>query len=371
MLGAAWKSAIMSESRFLPNFEAIAPFSRLTDSGILDSGESPMSDEAVLEALRYMMLTRVFDDKATSMQRQGRFGTFSSVRGQEASVVGAASTLDPAKDWIVPQYREFPALIRHGYPIENFALYFMGNPKGGTIPPNVNMLPMQISLAAQIPQATGLAWGLKMQGGDGVVITFFGDGASSEGDFHESLNLAGIMKAPVIFFLQNNGWAISTPRENQTAARSFAERAIGYGVEGVMVDGNDLLAVHEVTAQAVAKARAGGGPTLIESVTYRTGAHNTADDPTRYIDQQELEKWQQKDPVERIKNYLRSRGIWNENLEQELLDSCAAQIDAAMEIARNTPLATSDVLFDHVYAEPPQRMLDQKRDWANRNGDAQ
>jgi pyruvate dehydrogenase E1 component alpha subunit len=370
MLGAAWKSAIMSESRFLPNFEAIAPFSRLTDSGILDSGESPMSDEAVLEALRYMMLTRVFDDKATSMQRQGRFGTFSSVRGQEASVVGAASALDPAKDWIVPQYREFPALIRHGYPIENFALYFMGNPKGGTIPTNVNMLPMQISLAAQIPQATGLAWGLKMQGGDGVAITFFGDGASSEGDFHESLNLAGIVKAPVIFFLQNNGWAISTPRENQTAARSFAERAIGYGVEGVIVDGNDLLAVHEVTARAVAKARAGGGPTLIESVTYRTGAHNTADDPTRYVDQQELEKWQQKDPVERIKNYLRSRGIWNEVLEQEMLDSCAAQIDVAMEIARNTPLATSDALFDHVYAEPPQRMQDQKSDWAIRNGGA-
>ena len=370
MLGAAWKSAIMSESRFLPNFESIAPFSRLTESGILDSGESPMSDEAVLEALRYMTLTRVFDDKATSMQRQGRFGTFSSVRGQEASVVGAASALDPAKDWIVPQYREFPALIRHGYPIENFALYFMGNPKGGTIPANVNMLPMQISLAAQIPQATGLAWGLKMQGSDGVAITFFGDGASSEGDFHESLNLAGIVKAPVIFFLQNNGWAISTPRENQTAARSFAERAIGYGVEGVIVDGNDLLAVHEVTARAVAKARAGDGPTLIESVTYRTGAHNTADDPTRYIDQQELEKWQQKDPVERIKNYLRSRGIWNETLEQEMQDSCAAQIDEAMEIARNTPLATSDALFDHVYAEPPQRMLDQKLDWANRNGGA-
>jgi pyruvate dehydrogenase E1 component alpha subunit len=370
MLGAAWKSAFMSESRFLPSFEPIAPFSRLTDSGILDSGESPMSDEAVLEALRYMMLTRVFDDKATSMQRQGRFGTFSSVRGQEASVVGAATALDPAKDWIVPQYREFPALIRHGYPIENFALYFMGNPKGGTIPPNVNMLPMQISLAAQIPQATGLAWGLKMQGGDGVVITFFGDGASSEGDFHESLNLAGIVKAPVIFFLQNNGWAISTPRENQTAARSFAERAIGYGVEGVIVDGNDLLAVHEVTSRAVAKARAGGGPTLIESVTYRTGAHNTADDPSRYVDQQELEKWQQKDPVERIKNYLRSRGIWNENLEQELLDSCAAQIDVAMDIARNTSLATSDALFDHVYSEPPQRMLDQKSDWAKRNGGA-
>jgi pyruvate dehydrogenase E1 component alpha subunit len=138
----------------------------------------------------------------------------------------------------------------------------------------------------------------------------------------------------------------------------------------VIVDGNDLLAVHEVTARAVAKARAGDGPTLIESVTYRTGAHNTADDPTRYVDQQELEKWQQKDPVERIKNYLRSRGIWNEDLEQEMLESCAAQIDVAMEIARNTPLATSDALFDHVYAEPPQRMQDQKSDWAKRNGGA-
>jgi pyruvate dehydrogenase E1 component alpha subunit len=244
----------------------------------------------------------------------------------------------------------------------------MGNPKGGTIPPEVNMLPMQISLAAQIPQATGLAWGLKMQGGEGVVITFFGDGASSEGDFHESLNLAGIVKAPVIFFLQNNGWAISTPRESQTAARSFAERAIGYGVEGVIVDGNDLLAVHEVTASAVAKARAGGGPTLIESVTYRTGAHNTADDPSKYIDQQELEKWLQKDPVVRIENYLRSKGIWNDELAKEMHDSCAEQVDVAMNIARSTPLATSDALFNHVYVQPPQRMLDQQADWASRNG---
>ena len=370
MLVRAWNSAEMSISRFLPDFAPIAPFSRLSESGILDSGPAPMSDAAVIEALRYMVLTRVFDDKATSMQRQGRFGTFSSVRGQEASVVGAASALDPKKDWIVPQYREFPALMRHGYPMENFALYFMGNPKGGTIPRDVKMLPMQISLAAQIPQATGLAWGLKMQGSDGVVITFFGDGASSEGDFHESLNLAGIVKAPVIFFLQNNGWAISTPRESQTAARSFAERAIGYGVEGVIVDGNDLLAVHEVTARAVAKARAGDGPTLIESVTYRTGAHNTADDPSRYIDQQELEKWQQKDPVARIENYLRSKGIWNEELAKEMHDSCAEQVDVAMNLARNTPLATSDALFDHVYAEPPQRMIDQQADWANRNGGA-
>ena len=370
MLGAAWKSALMKDSRFIPDFDELVPFSRLSESGILDSGEAPMSDEQVLQALRYMVLNRVFDDKAISLQRQGRFGTFSSGRGQEASVVGAAFALDPSKDWIAPQYREFPAYIRHGYPMENFALYFMGNPKGGSIPADAKILPIQISLAAQIPQATGVAWGMKIQGCDGVAITFFGDGASSEGDFHESLNLAGIVKAPVIFFLQNNGWAISTPRESQTASRSFAERALGYGIEGVMVDGNDLLAVYEVTARAVARARAGHGPTLIESVTYRTGAHNTADDPTRYADAQELEKWQQRDPIVRVENYLRSKGLWDEKLAQEIHESCVQQVEEAMDKARNTPLATSDALFDHVYAEPPQRMLDQKSDWAKRNGDA-
>mgnify|MGYP003350513302 FL=1 len=165
-----------------------------------------------------------------------------------------------------------------------------------------DLLPLQISLAAQIPQAVGIAWGLRLQGSDGVVVAFFGDGASSEGDFHESLNLAGLVKAPVIFFLQNNGWAISTPRDQQTAARTFAERAPGYGIEGVYVDGNDLLAVSDVMRTAVAKARRGEGPTLVEAVTHRTGPHNTADDPTRYVDEAQLAQWQGQDPIERVQN---------------------------------------------------------------------
>ena len=350
--------------RFVPDFAPVAPLSLLSADGSLAVDQPPLSDEGVIDALRFMILTRVFDEKATSLQRQGRFGTFSSVRGQEASVVGAASALDPARDWIAPQYRELPALVRHGLPMENFALYFMGHPAGGVIPADVNVLPIQISLAAQLPQATGLAWGLRKQGGDGVVLTFFGDGASSEGDFHESLNLAGITKAPVIFFLQNNGWAISTPRSAQTAARTFAERAPGYGIEGVLVDGNDLLAVHQVTAEAVAKARAGGGPTLIESLTWRAGAHNTADDPTRYVDAGEAEPWLERDPVLRVERYLRGRGAWDDDAANAMHAECAAEVDRALKVALTTPRAGSSALFEHVYANPPARLEAQRQTWA-------
>lgn len=357
----------MAESRFTPDAAPVTPFHLLDQDGSL-AGVPPLSDAEVLEALRWMVLTRVFDDKATAMQRQGRFGTFSAVRGQEAAIVGAAMALDPGRDWIVPQYRELPALLRHGYPMENFAMYFMGNPRGGGIPDGVNMLPLQISLAAQIPQATGLAWGLRQQGSDGVVVAFFGDGASSEGDFHESLNLAGLVKAPVIFFLSNNGWAISTPRSQQTAARTFAERAPGYGIEGVYVDGNDLLAVAGVMQEAVAKARRGDGPTLIEAVTHRTGPHNTADDPSRYVDEDELAEWAALDPIERVENYLRSRGAWGEAQFQSMRADCAAAVDEAMSRARAAAVSGSDALFDHVYANPVPRVSAQRAAWAARDG---
>lgn len=362
----------MSDYRFIPSKQPVAPFSLLNQDGTLtlaspDTGQELMDFATIKAALRYMVLTRVFDEKATAMQRQGRFGTFSSVRGQEAAVVGSSFALDPARDWIAPQYRELPALLRHGYPLKHFAMYFMGNPRGGAIPNNVNMLPLQISLAAQVPQAVGIGWGLKLQGSDGVAITYFGDGASSEGDIHESLNLAGIMKAPVIFFLQNNGWAISTPREIQTAARSLAERALGYGIHGVTVDGNDLLAVNQVTTQAVARARAGEGPTLIEAITYRTGPHNTADDPTRYVDEAKLAEWITRDPIERIENYLKLQGQWDEAAAAVLREECAVEVDAAMEQARAEAAPGSEALFDFVFAEPPSRMIAQRSQWAERS----
>jgi pyruvate dehydrogenase E1 component alpha subunit len=347
-------------TRFTPPVDPIEPFRLLDASGRLLAGTA-MTDAATLEAFEWMLLTRTFDEKATSLQRQGRFGTFSSVRGQEASVVGAASALDPARDWIAPQYRELPAILRHGMPLENFALYFMGHPRGCVIPEDVNILPIQISLAAQLPQAVGVAWGLKQKGLDGVVTTFFGDGASSEGDFHESLNLAGVTKAPVIFFLQNNGWAISTPRAKQTAARTFADRAAGYGVHGAYVDGNDLFAVNAVMTEAVERARAGEGPTLVESLTWRAGAHNTADDPTKYVSESDHEAWAGTDPIERVEAYLRSKGVMDDDSFAAIAERCAGEVDRALGVAQSTKAPGPEAIFDHVYAEPFAR-FDQQRD---------
>lgn len=347
-------------TRFTPPAEVIEPFRVLDTSGKL-LAETAMTDAETLEAFEWMLLTRTFDEKATSLQRQGRFGTFSSVRGQEASVVGAASALDPSRDWIAPQYRELPAILRHGMPLENFALYFMGHPGGCVIPKEVNILPIQISLAAQLPQAVGVAWGLKQQGSDGVVTTFVGDGASSEGDFHESLNLAGVLKAPVIFFLQNNGWAISTPRAKQTAARTFADRAAGYGIHGAYVDGNDLFAVNAVMTEAVERARAGEGPTLIESLTWRAGAHNTADDPSKYVTDADHEVWAGTDPIERVEAYLRETAAMDDADYTEIADRCAAEVDRAIGVAQGTPAPSAASLFDHVYAESFAR-FDQQRD---------
>lgn len=341
---------------------AVEPFRMLTPSGsVLAEPSLPVAD--VLECFEWMLLARTFDEKATSLQRQGRFGTFSSVRGQEASIVGAAAALDPSRDWLAPQYRELPALLRHGYPLENFALYFMGHPGGCAIPADVNILPIQISLAAQIPQAVGVAWGLRQRGLDGVVTTFFGDGASSEGDFHEAVNLAGLRKAPVIFFLQNNGWAISTPRSKQTAARTFADRAAGYGIHGVYVDGNDLLAVHTVMADAVARARAGEGPTLIESLTWRAGAHNTADDPSKYVADADHEAWSGTDPLDRVEIYLRAQDALDDASRAAIGERCRAEVDRAIAAAQATPPPGPEMLFDHVYAEPFARLDQQRAQW--------
>ena len=198
----------------------------------------------------------------------------------------------------------------------------------------------------------GLAWGLKLQGKDGVVIVYFGDGASSEGDFHEACNLAGVVKAPVIFLLQNNGWAISTPREIQSATTDLASRAPGYGFPGVAVDGNDLLAMYAVTAAAVARARAGDGPTLVEARTYRMWAHTTADDPTRYQNPDVLKRWEKRDPIARVQKYLAARNQWDDETAAAWEAEIAAEIDGAFERAEAYPKPTADAIYDHVFAEP-------------------
>src|SRR2546425_9199833 len=221
----------------------IARHSILNPDGTLVKGAKPkVGDQLLLDMLRWMLMSRIYDERATALQRQGLYGVFSPAAGQEASVVGSAMALDPARDWIVPQYRELIALVRHGYPLERLAAIGMGRITQATrIPDGVNVLPTQVALAAQLPHAVGLAWGLKLQKKDSVVMTYVGDGGSSEGDFHEALNLAGVQQAPVVFVLQNNQWAISTPRLMQSATASFALRAAGFGLPGGEVAGSGVF----------------------------------------------------------------------------------------------------------------------------------
>jgi pyruvate dehydrogenase E1 component alpha subunit len=330
------------------------------DGSLLDGHVPALDERELLSAWRAMRLSRAFDERCFSLQRQGRLGTFSTVHGEEAAVIGSAWALDPSLDWVVPQYRELPAMLHQGYTLTRFLQYFKGDPAGNHMPPGVNVLPFQISLASQLPHAVGLAWGLRHQGSDAVVVTYFGDGASSEGDTHEAMNLAGLRRAPVVFLLKNNGWAISTPVAKQTAAASFAARAAGYGLPGELVDGNDLFAVHDATKRAVARARAGDGPTLIEARTYRMGAHNTADDPTRYVDPAELEERRATDPIDRLRRYLMTRGLIDAASESELTAELAREIDAAVSASESGPRPGAAALFDHVYANPPQRVSAQR-----------
>jgi len=331
------------------------------EGALTGDAQSPLTDDRLLEAYRWMLFSRLLDERAVSLQRQGRIGTYAAAYGQEASIVGSALALRPDRDWIVPQYRESTAMIHHGYPLRALLLYYLGNPLGALLPDDVRVAPIQISLAAQLPHAVGLAWGRRLQGHDDeVVMTYCGDGASSEGDFHEACNFAGVVKAPVVFVLQNNGYAISTPRALQSAAETLASRAEGYGFPGELVDGNDVFAVYESTSRAAERARSGGGPTLIECLTYRLYAHNTADDATRYLPEGELDDRRLLDPVVRLRTYLTGQGLLAEDAEASLRESIAAEIAEAVAAAEAHPKPTPSQVFEHVYARPPARVAGQR-----------
>jgi pyruvate dehydrogenase E1 component alpha subunit len=339
------------------------------DGSLADGARPSMDEEFLLDALRWMLLSRTMDERATALQRQGRLGVYSPVMGQEAAVVGSMLPLDPDRDWLVPQYRETVAYVHHGYPLERIFANYFGKGSAGRIPDGVNLVPTQVALAAQLQHATGLAWGLKLQKKPGIVLTYIGDGGSSEGDFHEALNLAGVVKAPIVIFMQNNQWAISTPRRLQSAVPSFALRAAGYGFPGVEVDGNDVLAVYAAAVEAVARARAGDGPTLIEAVTYRMSFHNTTDDPSRYRDSEEYEEAKRRDPIARVMAYLTGLGMWDEKREREMRESVRAEIEEAVQKASAFPVVRPENVFDNVYERPPDRVLRQRAQAVGRGRD--
>jgi len=331
-----------------------------------------LGEDQLVELYRGMRLARHFDKRAVSLQRQGRMGTFPPLSGQEAAQLGSALALDD-EDWIFPSYREHAAVYARGVGLEEILRYWMGDARGNRMDGH-NVFPISVPIATQIPHATGMAWAADLSGDDVAACAYFGDGATSEGDFHEGLNFAGVFDVPAIFFCNNNQWAISVPRERQTASDTLARKAAAYGFGGVQVDGMDPLAVYQVTRDAREQARGGSGarPTLIEAVQYRFGAHTTADDPSVYRTDEEVEEWRRKDPIPRLETFLRDRGVLDDERVDAIEDSVETEVAEAIEAAESIERPSPEDVFEHVYAEVPRHLERQReylRELRERHGD--
>ncbi len=335
--------------------EKLEYLSILDENGQLDSSLEPrIEDPLLIRLYDAMVLGRRFDERLLNLQRQGRIGTFPPIRGQEAAHLGAVAHLK-AGDWMVPSFRETAAEIWRGRSLENVIIANNGFNEAGTMPPDSRNFPLSVPVGSQILHAVGLAMAARYRQTDEVVMCFFGDGATSEGDFHEGLNFAGVRQSPVVFVCQNNQWAISVPLRAQTRTRTLAQKAAAYGMPGIQVDGNDLLAVYAAAGEAVDRARAGRGPTLIECLTYRLGVHTTADDPTRYRDEEEVRRWRERDPLIRFEKYLLDKGVLSRDGIDRIQADIEARIQAAVDRAEEQMRAMGDPLemFDHLYADLP------------------
>lgn len=308
-----------------------------------------------------MVEARVYDEKSMAMQRQGRLATYAPFRGQEAAQIGAAAGILPG-DWVAGTYRDAALNWKAGYPWRLLILGRTGDERGGEVPLESNVLPPSITVGGHMIHAVGLAWAEKLKGTRRIALTSFGDGATSEGDFHEAMNFAAVYETPTIFFCQNNGWAISYPTDEQTRTESIAEKADAYGMPGVRVDGNDVVAVLVAVREAAERARSGKGPSLVEAVTYRLGPHTTADDPGRYRDDAEVELWESRDPLERVRRLLERSGAWDANWQHSLEAEASNQIEAAVAWAEAIPEPTADEMFNRMFAELTPALAEQARE---------
>ncbi len=333
----------------------------LDEKGNVDAELEPsLSDELLLKLHRAMLSGRRFDERMLNLQRQGRIGTFPPIKGQEASQLGAVATLEK-EDWMTVAFRETLAEIWRGKPMESFILYYGGFDEGSLVQEGRNDFPISIAVGSQMLHAVGIGMAMKYRKHPQVAMTFFGDGATSEGDFHEALNFAGVFQAPVIFICQNNQWAISIPRAKQTNALTLAQKALAHGMPGIQVDGNDILAVYTAAKEAVDRARSGGGPTLIECYTYRLSLHTTADDPTKYRNEEEVKKWEAKDPISRFQVYLSNKSLLTDEGIAALEEEIATEIQTVVDLAEKQMKNPDPVeMFDHIFAEMPPSLKLQK-----------
>src|SRR5437667_6430195 len=311
-----------------------------------------LGEQELLELYRSMVLLRTYDERSVVYHRQGRIGTYAIFWNHEAMQAGAFHALEDG-DWIFPSYRESAIGILRGMPASTVLSWWRGHPAGWWNPEDYNVASICVPIATHVPHAVGFAWGSALKGEDRVAIAYFGDGATSEGSFHEGATFAGVMKAPVILFCNNNQWAISTPVESQSAASTLADKALGYGMPGVRVDGGDVLAVYEATRDAVARARAGDGPTFIEAVSYRAAPHATADDPRAYIDLERVEEEKGRECLGRYEAYLRRAGVLTDELAESTRAEAVEALRSGIAAAEAEPPADVGLVFEHAYAAPP------------------
>ncbi|MBI2789178.1 MAG: pyruvate dehydrogenase (acetyl-transferring) E1 component subunit alpha [Elusimicrobia bacterium] len=332
----------------------------LAIDGTFDKSLMPkVSDKLLLEMYRLMFQIRAFDERAILLQRSGRLGTYPMITGQEATQCVPPLALKPS-DWVVPTYRGGGVYFARGMQMRYGLLYWAGDDRGTHFPEGNNDMIFSIPVGTHLTQVAGLAWGQKLKGQGGVAMTYCGDGTSSKGDLHEALTFAGQFKLPAIYIIENNGWAISVPRKRQAASQTLAQKAWGYGVHGVQVDGNDALAVYAATAEAVARARKGEGATLIECETYRMGHHTTADDATRYRDSKDVEAWRRKDPISRFKKFLTAKKLWDEKKEKELAAKTQSWIDGEVKAYEEFPAPNPLNMFADNYDKAPRALIEQR-----------
>ena len=341
----------------------------IRDDGTLDPTHDPkLEAEYVVSLYGWLVRTRIIDERLVTLQRQGRIGFHIGSLGEEASIIGSAAAARK-QDWIFPCYREFGALLLRGMPLQSYVDNMFGNGndpvKGRQMPDHYSGKPYQFGsvsspIGTQITQAVGFAWAAKMKKDELVTLVYFGEGATSSNEFHNGANFAGVFKTPTVFLCRNNGWAISVPASRQSASKTFADKAVAYGIHGVRCDGNDLLAVYKTTRDAIARAARGEGATLIETLTYRLSGHSTSDDPKAYRKDAEVESWRSKDPVTRLRGYLEKKGLWSAEKQTKLEEDVANELGECVKLAEKAPPPPLESMFEDVFEERPGHLKEQR-----------
>jgi pyruvate dehydrogenase E1 component alpha subunit len=347
------------DEKFLYKLEKGETFGIISQDGTANEYDPGLPEDLLLKMYRYLVQGRHYDEKALKLQRGGRMGTYPPISGEEAIQVGSALAMEE-QDWMVPSYRELAAMMVKGVSMKLLNMVWMGNDYGNRIPEGVNCLPVTIPVGSQVLHATGFAWAAKIRGEKMCVVTYFGDGATSRGDFHEAMNFAGVFQVPGVFICNNNRWAISTPVKEQTHAETLAQKGIAYGIPSYRLDGMDVLASYVITRDALKDARDGKGPTFIEALCYRYGPHTTADNPDLYRSPEEMEEIKkQTDPIVRFRNYLTKKGLWDGDKEKKLVEEIDAAVDAAAKEAEQAPPPKMDELFENVFATMPEYLKEE------------